>query len=454
MERRKFIAAAGLSVIGLNNISGQFVMPEIIKKKRSQTIKTEVLVVGGGPAGIGAAIGAAKAGAETLLIENYGFFGGVASWSVGMCMNQMRPDEKPRGFVHELLLQKLQNYGEQAVRLNSHQFFANVEYLKVAILDALDEVGCKYLVHARAVDAITKGNRITGVIFATKSGLVEIKADVVVDCTGDADIAYFAGAPTMIETGNLAPSTLLFNVANIDNYSPNDMSGVLKKAKLKYPLIPDSWGDWGLLKVSNSHHFYVNHAGTRDIGNFDITDPFQFSKAECMSRRQVVQMTEAMREFGNEDLKKCEIVGASTQIGVRESRRIKGAYSLTEEDAINGSRFEDVISWRSGWLDIGYIKIVGMKVHQVPFRAIVPEQIDGLLAAGRCISATHVAVAAGKSMGNCFATGHAAGIAAALSSKVKRVPRELDVKKIQEILRKDGVDLTKGGETQKSKMAM
>lgn len=94
-----------------------------------------------------------------------------------------------------------------------------------------------------------------------------------------------------------------------------------------------------------------------------------------------------------------------------------------------------------------------MKIHQVPYRAIVPEQIDGLLAAGRCISASHEGAAAGKSMGNCFATGHAAGIAASLTSRTKRQPRELDVKKIQEILRKDGVDLTKGGEVQDRKMS-
>ena len=140
------------------------------------------------------------------------------------------------------------------------------------------------------------------------------------------DISYFAGAPTMIETGRISSQTLVFNVGNIDNYSRRDMSGVLEKAKSKYPLIPDSWGSWGLLKVSNCHHFYINHSGTRDMGNFDITDPHQFSKAECMSRRQVIQMTEAMREFGNGDLRKCEIVGSGTQIGVRESRRIKGAY--------------------------------------------------------------------------------------------------------------------------------
>jgi len=362
----------------------------------------------------------------------------------------MRPNSEPRGFIHELLLKKLQNYGEQAVRLSTHQFFVNVEYLKVAILDALDEVGCKYLVHAKAVDAITQGNRLTSVIVTTKSGLVEIMADVIVDCSGDADIAYFAGAPTMKETGILAPQTLLLNVSNIDNYTSKDMSGVANKAKSKYPLIPNRWG---LSKISNCRHFYINHSGTKDIGNFDITDPFQFSKAECMSRRQVVQMAEAMREFGRGDLKSCEIVGASTQIGVRESRRIKGEYILTEEDALNGKRFDDTIAWRSGWLDIGFTRVTQMKIHQVPYRSLVPEQIEGLLAAGRCISASHEGAAAGKSIGNCVATGHAAGIAAAISSKEKKSLRGLDVKKIQEILMRDGVDLTKGGEDQDSKMA-
>jgi hypothetical protein len=166
-------------------------------------------------------------------------------------MNQMRPDEKPRGYVHELIIRKLQNLGPQAVKLSTHQLFVNVEYLKVAVLDALDEAGCKYLVHTKAVDAIMDGNRITGITVATKSGLVDIHADAVIDCTGDADIAYFAGAPTMTETGKLAPQTLLLNVSNIGTYSSGDLKGIPEKAKAKYPLIP---GSWGLAKVSNCHH--------------------------------------------------------------------------------------------------------------------------------------------------------------------------------------------------------
>ncbi len=419
-------------------------------RRRLEPVKTAVLVVGGGPAGIGAAIGAAKAGAKTLVIESGAFFGGVAAWGLGMCMNQMRPDEKGRGFVHELLLEKLQSYGDQAVRLSSHQFYVNVEYLKAAVLDALDAVGCDYLVHAKAVDTLTEGNRVTGVTISTKSGLMEIHADAVVDCTGDADVAYFAGAPTEIEIGKLTPQTLLMNVSNIDEYNRKDLRGVFANARSKYPLIPPRWG---MKKVSNCNHYYINHSGTRDLGNFNITDPFQFSKAECLSRRQVVQMIEAMREFGSGDLKQCEIVGASPRIGVRESRRIKGGYSLSEEDAVNGARFDDVVAWRSGWLDMGFVRMTEMKVHQVPYRALVPNKVDGLLAAGRCISATHAGLSAGKSMGNCFATGHAGGIAAALSCKQGKTPRELDVKDIQALLTKDGVDLSKGGQTQGLKMA-
>ncbi len=214
------------------------------------------------------------------------------------------------------------------MRLETHQFLVNVDYLKVAVLDALDEVGCKYLVHSR------------------------------------------------------------------------------------------------LRPVSNSHHFMINHQGTKDLGNFDITDPYQFSEAECISRRQVLQMTQAMREYGTGDVKNGELTGTSPQIGVRESRRIQGSYILTEEDAMEGRKFEDVIAWRSGWLG-----------------------------AGRCISATHEGASAGKSMGNCFATGHAAGVAASLASQQNKVPRELDVKEIQQVLSSHDVDLTKGGEEQSKKMA-
>lgn len=452
-SRRDFLHASALTSLGIL-ASGQAVgaaKPEtthLMLKKRNPPIRTKVLVVGGGPAGIGAAIGAAKTGIDTLLLEKYGFFGGVASWSLGMTMNQMRPNGEPRGFVHELLRKKLVHYGPQAARFETHQYHVNVDYLKVAIMDALDEVECKYLVHAQIVDAIMDGARVAGVIISTKSGLREVLAEAVVDCTGDADVTYFAGAPTLKETGKLSPQTLNLTISNVDKFKGKDLATIDERARKKYPLLQKG----RLRRVANSHHWMVNHGGTKHLGNFDVTDPYQFSKAECLSRRQALQMTQAMREFGSGDLKNAELTGTSPQIGVRESRRIKGGYILTEQDAMAGRRFEDAIAWRSGWLDIGFTRLTRMKIHQVPYRSIVPEQVEGLLAAGRCISATHEGASAGKSMGNCFATGHAAGIAASLSCTQRKTPRELNVKQIQQTLTADNVDLSKGGEKQPENM--
>jgi hypothetical protein len=138
---------------------------------------------------------------------------------------------------------------------------------------------------------------------------------------------------------------------------------------------------------------------------------------------------------------------------VRETRRVKGLYIVTEDDAKAGRAFEDAIAWRSGFLDPGGqvgAQFTRMKIHDVPYRAIVPEKLDGLLMAGRCISATHTGAAAGKSMGNCMATGHAAGVAAALSAGKGILPRDLKVSDIQARLRADGVSFDVGDREQKT----
>ena len=223
--RRDFLKRAGLGaglagsgMLGAASPSGaaedRVENPPAVRSKTKQLVKTDVLVVGGGPAGIGAALGAARTGVKTLLIESCGFFGGVAAWSLGMPINQMRPESKPRSVVHELVIDKLLAYGDQAVYIGQHQLYCNVDYLKVAVLDALDEVGCKYVVHLSAADALMEGNRVTGVVVPTKQGLATISAKVVVDCTGDADVAYFAGAETMMETEEpRMPNTMLLAMA-------------------------------------------------------------------------------------------------------------------------------------------------------------------------------------------------------------------------------------------------
>jgi ribulose 1,5-bisphosphate synthetase/thiazole synthase len=454
-SRRKFIFSSLMGLTGLKSLQSKTwtTAPESLPKSRKTLIRTEVLVVGGGPAGIGAAIAAARSGAKTLLIENYGFFGGVAAWGLGMQINQMRPGGTSRSVIHEMLIAKLKSYGPMAVRLKDHQVFCNVEYLKVAVLDLLNDVGCQYLVHTKAVDTLVEGDRVTGVVVATKSGLANIYAKVIIDCTGDADITHFAGAETMKEIGNLSPQTLLLNLINSKSKDMVDSEFEeavdIERSRKNYPLIPETWF---MDQVSNCNFSFINHPGTKELGNYDITDPFEFTEAECKSRRQILQMVNAMRESGDDRLKNLEICGASPQIGVRESRRMKGVYVLTEEDAMQGAKFDDVVAWRSGYLDIGWVRFSRMKIHQVPYGAILPDKMNGLLTAGRSISATHEAASAGKSMGNCIATGHAAGIAASLAVRNLKQPREIAVNDIQGLLRQDQVDLTRGGEEQAEDM--
>jgi len=443
VNRRAFLVGGGTVAAVARSASAQNVS-QAAKRPSAMYDDIDVLVVGGGPAGIGAALGAARTGVKTLLIENHAFFGGVASYSLGMPIFQMRPDGKPRSDVHELLIEKLFNYGDLAVQFQGHGLSCNVDYLKVAVLDALDEVGCNYLVHTQAVDTIVEGNRVAGVVVGTKQGPRSILAKTTVDCTGDADVAYFAGAETMKEVGSLSPLTLQLKITNVDMRTARgvNMMAVAEKAREKYPLIPKYWG---LSRSPSSNSFYINHACTRDFGEFDGTDPEQLTKAESFARRQALQMVHAMREFGGKPLENVELIGTSPQIGVRETRRVKGGYVLTYEDAKTGRQFDDVVAWRGGRLDIGFVRNEPIKTHDVPYRAILPERTDGLLTAGRCISATHVAASAGKSMGICVATGHAAGLAAALSAKKGIVPRDLDVAELQTALRADNVDLDRSG---------
>jgi len=453
MSRRDFFSGSGAAMLAAPIMAGQMLMPSIASAvtppqnySSTPVLDTvDVLVVGGGPAGIGAALGAARQGVKTLVIENHSFFGGVAAWAAGMMMNQMRPlingISKPRSNIHELLISKLTAYGSQAARTPGHEVDCNVEYLKAAVLDAFDSAGCNYLVHVRAADAVVESGRITGVIVGTKKGMMRINAKVVIDTTGDADITYYAGAATLIETGNLSPASLAPNFTNVTSAVSGSVGNALSTGKTKYPLVPSSIQ--GFLQVSNSHFFFINDEGTEGFGQMDATDPVQRTWGECKSSKQIVQMTEAMREFGSSaELKGVELCGAGPQFGVRDTRRVSGVYQVTDTDAANGAIFADTIGWRSGLVDLGFIGgLLPMKIHDVPYRSLLPLMLDGLLTAGRCISTNHVGWACGKSMGNCMATGHGAGVAASIAAKKGITPRQVVVSEIQTMLTADGVNL-------------
>ncbi len=420
-----------------------------MKERLNSGTRVDVVVIGGGPAGVGAAIAAARAGADALLLERYGFFGGVAAYGCGMPINQMRPAGVPRGAVHEAIIARLLGYGDDAVRISDHALVCNVEYLKVAVMDALHEARCRYWLHSRVVDARTDDGRITAVVLATKTGMVEIKAGAVVDATGDADVAAYAGAATLKgrdPDGFLSPMTLNMIITNVDVpaarafQQEGGLRRLVEEARDRYPLLPESMGlERPPFPIDNA--LVINHSGTKLHGVLDGTLIADLTTGEAYSRRQALQIVGALREYGGPAFARVQLAATGPQVGVRETRRVKGLYILTEEDAMAGRRFDDAIAWRSGMLDIGFTRYEPMQVHDVPYRALVPDTLDGLVTAGRCISASHVAASAGKSMGNCVATGHAAGLAAAMSVARGCRLRELDVAVLQAALRDDGVDL-------------
>ena len=418
----------------------------------------DVLVCGGGPAGIGAAVAAARAGARTLLLERSAFLGGVGAACLGMPINQMRPLDQPRGVIHEMLIERLLAYGPEAGNLVGHALVTNVAYLKAALLDLLDDAGVAYRLHTPVIAADTStaaDGRVSvcGVTVTTKQGLREIQAGVTVDCTGDADVAFLAGAETLKgrpEDGFLSPMTLEVLITNVDVpaarafHKDGGLNGLLEAARPTYPLLPHTMHfELGPHPLENA--LVINHAGTRLYGVLDGTSPEDMTTAEHYSHHQAIQIVAALREFGGPAFARVQLAATGAQTSVRETRRVKGPYQLTEEDALTGARFADAIAWRSGMLDIGFVRYEAMQVHDVPYRCILPVAVDQLLFAGRCISATHVAASAGKSMGNCIATGHAAGLAAALSVRQAVAPRALDVALLQAHLRADGVNLALKG---------
>ncbi|MFC1763000.1 FAD-dependent oxidoreductase [Planctomycetota bacterium] len=401
--------------------------------------EVDVLVCGGGAAGIGAGLGATQQGARTLVIENCTFFGGVISWMRGMEMNQMRPKGKGRSNTIEALINRLASYGDQAMKYrNPHSIIPNVEYFKVVVLECFDAVGCNYLVGVRAADAIVEDNVVKGVVVATRKGLMRINAQAVVDCTGDADIAHYAGAETFIyDEGNLGAMTLGSSYSHWQR--PRN---AFNKGRAKYPLLPKTMI---IRQVAGGEFSFYNNEGSLKLGNMCSVDLKQRTKTETQLSRQLVQNVQAMREFGDtEEMKNAELVGAAQQVSARESRRLHGVYTLTIHDIETGTAQPDTVAWRTGGIDVGpggLYKPNGMRIFDIPYRSLLPIKVDGLIVAGRCISADHIPELSGKSIGNQFATGQGAGTAAAVAVKRGVLPRNIDIGEAQKILADDGVDL-------------
>lgn len=439
--------------------------------------ETDVLVVGSGPAGIAAAISSARNGAKTTLIEKNGYVGGnLTAGLVGPCMTSYSLDGEQqliKGIFEELVL-RMEKMGGA---LHPSTIPAGSEYcgfivyghdkvtpfdpeaVKLCATEMLLEAGVKLQLHTFVADTILQEGAVRGVITASKSGLEAFKAIVTVDCSADADVAVRGGAEYQLgrpEDALTQPMTMFFRVANVDDdrvrayvaehpdeYRPFASIVAEAKAAGEFP-IPRR--GIGLYKTLEPGVWRIN---TSRLHNLDGTDVRDLTTGEIEGRRQVAALMRFFRKWlpGFEQV---ILLDTAATIGVRETRRIVGEYMLTVEDLAEGREFEDVIALCGYPVDIHSPTGDGggadgtyqtANVYQIPYRSLVPARLDGVLVAGRCLSATHEAQGATRVMPPSFAMGEAAGAAAALSVQAGVQPRDVSIPALRERLIHQGAYL-------------
>jgi glycine/D-amino acid oxidase-like deaminating enzyme len=448
--------------------------------------ETDVLVVGGGPAGIGAALGAAAAGVEVIVAERYGFLGGNATAALVMPLmsfHTQRPafeqpgatklfptDHGPgepvvAGALAELLGRLVRDCGAIAPSLDTgYTVPFDPEQFKLTALELLDEAGVQFLFHAFASDVLRDGP-LQGVVFETKSGPVVVRARAVVDCTGDGDVAARAGARYEIgrdADGLVQPMTLMFRMVEFE-------AAAFEAYVREHP---DQWrgvhGLWDLIRQASEAgeldlpredilFFGTPHEGEVSVNSTRVmrllgTDVFDWSRAELESRRQMRQIAAFLRRYVP-GFERAYVAQSGVHTGVRETRRIVGDYQLTAEDVLEGRKFDDVVARGAYPVDIHNPKGSGTvlkrlragEAYDIPLRTLLPQGVEGLLVAGRCLSGTHEAHSSYRVMPIVMATGQAAGVCAALAAQRDSSPRTVPVADVQATLRRQGADLGRRG---------
>lgn len=426
----------------------------------ASTMSADVLVCGGGIAGAMAAVAAARAGASVVLVERYGFLGGNATAGAVAQFNSWQTSNGRRvvaGLADEVVM-RLGRYGgagEHAtfVMSTGHRM-DRVEYapevLKLVLDDMVQEAGVRPLLHASVLDVGVSGRRIDGVHVLTKSGAVELRAQVLIDASGDMDALQRAGATFLgLDEGEaLQPATMMFRFGPID-FARFD---ALSKAEVA-ALARRGYDDGRLARAalhssrdpfSNDGWFNISRLG------IDATDAMALGAAEIEGRRQAWNAAQYLRQC----VPGCEagqLRAFGTQVGVRETRRIVGDHILTSEELLRPEQFRDAIAAGAYPIDIhpaagGELRYEGLgedHAYQIPYRSLIPVGFDNALVVGRGVSATHSAHAAIRVMTISMAVGQAAGTAAAMAAqsnqqaKVRAVP----IPALREQLLRDGAKL-------------
>lgn len=397
----------------------------------------DVLVVGGGPAGLAAAIAAARSGASTLLVEQFGYLGGTATASLMACINGFRNQVEPdstqtvRGIAEEIILKlkDLNGLGRSPYPQKTYptlpgklmySYAIDVEKFKYITLRLCVDAGVNLLFHTYFSQVIMEGSSLQGIIVENKSGRQAILAKVTVDASGDMDVAARAGAPFWQTARDEAPrlnDSLMYRIA----------FGVKRPA--------------GTFACDFGANAVVWGPG---VGPLSGSDAGQLSAGEIEARLNVYEDF-AVKQAEHPELIDASVIETPPLLGVRQTRFIEGVYKLTAADAIEGRRFEDVVAISSCPIIAfyGYRRYLTHEGYDIPYRCLVPLQVENLLATGRGISSEQPPYESHRAMAPIMAIGQAAGAAAALASRSGVLPRRLDVASLQSALSAQGVELRK-----------
>lgn len=444
-------------------------MKYFMEKERKIKIfdEVDVLVAGGGPAGIAAAIGAARVGAKTILVERYGCFGGVLS-QVGIeafAWYRHENTVEAGGVAKEFEMEALK-IGGATKEVQSESQALDAEMFKIVADRLLLDAGVIPLLHCFASDVIVEDGVIKGIIIESKSGRQAILAKRIIDCTGDGDIAALAQAPfTKRET--LSCVTPVFNMRGVDiarfdkyiyeelkptysdwrgewqmetNGKEDDMFSPylvapFRKAIEDGALDKEAHIDYGGSYSSTTEYGEVLQMNTIFISGIDCTDVRDLTKAEIDGRHATLKAIDVLRNYvpGFENSR---LRNFGMTIGTREARQIVGLYEMKKEDVQNQARFEDSIGIFPEFIDgngMLWIPTTG-RYYQIPLRALIPQKIENLLIAGRAISGDIHAHASFRNMSCCVVTGQGAGVAAGISVKDDVSVKDVDIKKVQNAL--------------------
>lgn len=447
-------------------------------KTVAREFSADVLVIGGGPAGFGAAVAAARNGASTILIERNAMLGGMATTGlVGPFMTCYDDDcqeqivkgifdelclrtEACGGAIHPSKVDGMTTYSSYYIRSHCHVTPYQSEALAVVMDEMAVESGVQLLYNVQVCDVLTENGRITGVVAAMKEGLALFTAKTYIDCTGDADVAHFAGVPTWMgdkRNGLMQPVSLFFELGNVDRAQ---FVGELEAKKEAGELgIPShncwSWyiaearknGDWNLDRdeIGNYEMPVANRwkMNTTRVAGIDATKTEDITRGLVEGRKQVQQVMNFMRKYVP-GCQEAELIQVASALGVRETRHIVGKYELTVEDIMAQKHFDDAICTFAYAVDIhdpqgdgGVFQEVN-HYYTIPFRSLIPVNCENLLVAGRSICGSSEAAASYRVMPCCIATGQAAGTAAALALKTGGEAAEVDVKLLRRTLTEQG----------------